>query len=180
MTQPCQPARTQKGMTLIESLVCLAVTAVTLGSALPSFESARERRHLDGAAAQLETDLQHARGLAVARHHTLRIGFEAGPAGSCYVVHTGTAGECSCSGGELPVCRPGAQALRSARFDPASLVLASNVTSIVFDPIKGTITPTATLRLTGSQGRSVHLVVNIMGRVRTCSPSASTPGYPAC
>jgi type IV fimbrial biogenesis protein FimT len=31
-----------------------------------------------------------------------------------------------------------------------------------------------------SGDRAVHLVVNLMGRVRSCSPGNTVPGYRAC
>jgi type IV fimbrial biogenesis protein FimT len=43
----------------------------------------------------------------------------------------------------------------------------------------GTSTPTGTLRLVGGRGRAVHHVVNVMGRVRSCTP-AGVPGWRAC
>jgi type IV fimbrial biogenesis protein FimT len=42
------------------------------------------------------------------------------------------------------------------------------------------VTPTGTLRLSLRDGRGLNQVVNIMGRVRTCSRSGTVPGYPAC
>jgi len=62
----------------------------------------------------------------------------------------------------------------------SAVQLRSNVPSIVFDSAKGTSTPTGTLRLVSADERAVHLVVNIMGRVRSCSPRAAVPGYKAC
>jgi type IV fimbrial biogenesis protein FimT len=50
----------------------------------------------------------------------------------------------------------------------------------LFDPLHGTSSPTATLRVLGMNGRAVHHVINLMGRVRSCSPSTTVPGYPAC
>jgi len=58
--------------------------------------------------------------------------------------------------------------------------LQANMGSIVFDPLHGTGTPTGTLRLTGRDGRAIHHVVNVMGRVRSCSPAGAVPGYRAC
>jgi type IV fimbrial biogenesis protein FimT len=173
--------RRAAGFSLIECLIILAVLAIALGLAAPGFEQARARSHLEGAAAQLQTDLQHARSLAVAQGRPLRMSFEAGASGSCYVLHSGGASDCACGGGELAVCRPGAAALHSVRFEPGSTPqLRSNVRSILFDPTRGTATPAGTLRLVGEGGQAVHLVINLMGRVRSCTPSLSLPGYPAC
>ncbi len=170
----------QRGWTLVEALISLSVTAIALGAAVPGFDAARERRHLDGAAAQLETDLQLARSLAVLQNRTVRVGFHTDSAGSCYVVHNGGPGDCSCSASGAASCSPGAEALRSMGY-PSSLpiTLTSNSASMAFEHVRGTVTPTSTVRITG-RGRAVHVVTNIMGRVRACSPSSASPGYPAC
>lgn len=173
--------RRQRGVSLVESLIVLAVTAVSLGAALPSFQDARARRHFDGVAAQLETDLQLARQLAVSHDRSVRISFKADAGGSCYVVHTGSADACTCNADGSASCSAGEQALRSVRLGLGEAVqLRSNVPSILFDSAKGTSTPTGTLRVVGTDQRAVHLVVNIMGRVRSCSPDGAVPGYKRC
>ena len=169
------------GVSLLESLVVLAVTAVLVGTAIPSFEAARERRHLDGVAAQLETDIHHARMLAVAQNRTLRLSLHSGAAGSCYLVHTGSFEDCRCAVGQDPVCTAGARSLRAEHLTAGERPqVESNVRSIVFDASRGTSTPTGTFRVVGRDGRAVHLVVNIMGRVRACTPTPGLTGYPAC
>ena len=60
------------------------------------------------------------------------------------------------------------------------IALQANVASMLFDPVHGTSTPTGTLRVLDSRGRAIHHVVNIMGRVRSCSPQGAVPGYRAC
>lgn len=173
--------RTQRGLSLVESLMAVAITAIATGATLPGFQQVLEQRRLEGAAAQLHTDLQLARSEAVARNRTLRISFTQQAGGSCYVVHTGAAGACPCDAGGLPVCNAGSEPLRSVRFAAGDGVqLQTNVTSMVLDGSKGTVSPTGTLRLTGADGRRVHLVVNLMGRTRKCSPDGAVPGYPTC
>lgn len=183
MNRTALPRRRAAGFTLTESMVALTVTLVALGSAVPGFEAARERRHLEGVAAQLETDLQLTRSEAVAMNRTLRVSFDSDAAGACYIVHTGSARQCRC-GTTAPVCEGGAMALRSVRVAAASgVTLAANVGSMVFAPLEGTVTPTATMRVVGRDGREIRQVINIMGRVRTCSPAAPgarVSGLPAC
>jgi type IV fimbrial biogenesis protein FimT len=173
-------SRIGRGITLVESLVCLATVAVTLGTVLPGFGGSVERRRVEGAAAQLETDLYLTRALAVAQNRTLR--FEivgAANGGSCYVVHSGSAGDCACAP-QGATCVPGVQVHRSQHFAAdAGVRIAANVRSMVFEPTRGTVTPTGTLRVEGPRV-AVHQVVNIMGRVRACTPSAQVPGYAAC
>lgn len=173
--------RGQHGLSLVEFLIPLAVAAVLLGSALPVFENAKQRRALEGAAAQLETDLQLARAAAVARNQVLRLDFAADAAGSCYVLHDGSAGDCRCDDAGLATCSAGVEVVRSQRLPggTSTVGLHSNVRSMAFDPTVGTVTPTASLRLNAPVGE-LRLVVNLMGRVRSCTPDRALPGLPAC
>jgi len=180
-----KPTRTpgrQRGTTLVEAATVTAIVAVVAGLAVPSFGPSIERRHVEGAAAQLETDLQLARATAVARNDGIRVSFQAAADGSsCYVMHSGAAGDCSCAAGGKPVCSPGAEALRSAFFGAdAPVGIASNNKSMLFDPVKGTVTPTATAKVQGRSGAAIHLVINVMGRVRACSPAPAMPGQRTC
>ena len=175
------PARQQAGVSLVESLIVMAIAAVTLGALVPSFGTARERRHLEGAAAQFETDIHFVRSLAVAHNRTLRMNFAADAAGSCYVVHTGSADDCVCSGDGTVSCADPVQTYRAVHYDSASPVqLRANVRSILFDPHQGTSSPTGTLRVTGRSGAAIHAVVSLMGRVRNCAPAPGVPGLPTC
>jgi type IV fimbrial biogenesis protein FimT len=169
-----------RGLTLVESLITLSIAAILLSTAIPSFKAAVERRHLEGAAAQLETDIQHARSLAVAQNRTMRIKFSKDATGSCYVVFHGTNSDCQCQANGSSSCLGPQAVARSVGFDGTGrLRLDSNVSAMVFDPLLGTSTPTGTLRFQAASGQALHLVVNIMGRVRACSPTG-LPGYKPC
>jgi type IV fimbrial biogenesis protein FimT len=79
------------------------------------------------------------------------------------------------------VCSPGASEIRTVRLPATDRVqVQANVASILFDPVHGTSTPTGTVRVIGANGRELRHVVNVMGRVRTCSPQGSVGGYRAC
>jgi type IV fimbrial biogenesis protein FimT len=177
-----QPANTrQRGITLIEACIALVVTAVVASSAAPGMRNLIDARRLDGAATQLATDIQFTRTEAVARNQPLRLSIHAIAAGSCYVVHTGNANQCACTAPGPAQCSGGAQQIRTMTISAADRVaLQANVGSVLFDPLHGTSTPTGTLRLIGADNRAIHHVVNVMGRVRSCSPHAAVPGYPAC
>jgi type IV fimbrial biogenesis protein FimT len=173
----------QRGTSITEILMVLAVAAISLGAAVPEFQQSRLQRHLDGAAAQLETDIHLARSRAVAERRTLRMSFVQDAHGSCYMVHSGAANNCTCSASGQTQCSNGEAPARSVRFDNAHLVkLQSNVRSIAFSPDLGTSTPTGTIQLQTSATHQVHAVVNVMGRVRHCAPASATAvlGYPRC
>jgi type IV fimbrial biogenesis protein FimT len=178
---PMSARRRQAGITLVETMVVTSVLAVLTGLAVPGFDSSIQRRHLEGAATQLETDIHHARMLAVARNAPLRISFESGAGGSCYVIHTGAANQCACAADGSAVCQGDAMAERVVRFEPGGPVgLKSNSRSVLFDPMRGTSTPTATVQLQARNGSAIHQVMNVMGRVRSCSPAPALSGYRRC
>ncbi len=173
--------RTARGVTLVESLTCIGVIAVALGSSLPGLEQAVQRRHLEGQAAQLATDLHLARSTAVMQATNLRFTVLRNGAAACYVVHAGPADACSCGPDAQVSCSGGAQALRAAAFPADGAVrLTATSSSMVFDAQRGTVSPTGTVRLALADGTAVHHVVNIMGRVRRCSPTGSPGPLPAC
>jgi len=171
-----------RGFTLIELMIVVAVTGVVMTSAVPSFSGLIDTRRIDGVATQMASDLQFARAEAVSRNQAVRVSFrqDAGSA-ACYIVHTGSADQCRCGGSGPAHCEGDAQAIKTVTLDTEQRVsLRANVGSVLFDPVHGTASPAATLRITGAQGRAVHHAVNIMGRVRSCSPQAAVSGYRAC
>ena len=180
---PAQTLSTaQRGLSLVEMLCSLAIMALLVGGALPMFNELRWSQGLQSAASLLETDLHHARSLAVVSGRPVRLSIQAPTAGgSCYIVHTGAAHACRCDGHGQAQCEAGAEMLRLVEQPvTAGIRLAPTERSIVFDGGKGTVTPTATLRLTDPDGRTIHQVVNIMGRVRTCAAVGTLGGLRPC
>lgn len=179
MEQRCR----QRGMSLVESCCAIAVAAVLVGTAAPSFQRMLARRSLEGASAQLAADIHHARAEAVARNRSLRLSFVPALGGSCYVLHTGPAAACRCDGdGDgAAACSGGAQAIKSVRLPAdAGVSVAANVASMHFDPVHGTVTPAGTVRVLHRDGPAVHHVVSMLGRVRTCTPDGAIPGLRPC
>jgi type IV fimbrial biogenesis protein FimT len=172
----------QRGLSLVEAAVVLAVTALLAGTAAPGMADFIGARRLDAAATQLATDIQFTRTDAVARNQPLRLSFFVNATeGSCYLIHTGAAALCSCAATGPASCTGGAVPLKAVQLPARETVsVHANTASVLFDPLHGTASPTATVRVLGANGRAVHHVVNVMGRVRSCAPLNSMPGYPAC
>jgi len=172
--------RRHRGFSLIEAAVVVAVTAIVATAAVPSLVSFLDGRRLEAAATALAADVQFVRTEAVARNQPIRISFHDAPGGTCWVVHTGPAAQCSCNDTPPAVCGGGAVEIKTVVLGAADRVsVRANIASIAFDPLHGTSTPTGTLRLVDDAGRAVHHVVNVMGRVRSCTP-AGVPGWRAC
>jgi type IV fimbrial biogenesis protein FimT len=179
-------ASLQRGVTLVEVSIVLAVLGIVMTSAAPGMQGLIDTRRLDGAATQLASDLQFVRSMAVARNQPVRLSFHTTSTATCYVIHTGLSAQCDCSGASAgsataAVCSGDAEQIKTVVLPAQQRVtVQANATSVLFDPLHGTSTPTGTLRVIGPQGRAVHHVVNVMGRVRSCSPSSTVPGYRAC
>lgn len=175
------PRHRERGVTLVESCVVLAVTALLATTAAPAMRDLIDVRRLDGTATRLATDIQFIRTETVARNQALRLSLYAHPRGSCYVLHSGAANQCRCDADGPAQCVGDAREIKTVSLlDADRVTLQANVGSLLFDPLHGTASPTATLRLLGARTRAVHHVINLMGRVRSCSPLAAMPGYRAC
>ena len=174
--------RKQRGVTLIETCIVTVISAIAASTAIPGMQGLLETRRVDGVATMLATELQWVRSEAVARNQPVRLTLFASAGQTCYVVHTGPADACTCDGSGPAQCSgDNAREIRTVVLPAGGKVsVEGNVESIAFDPVHGTSTPTGTLRVIGAQGRAVHHVVNVMGRVRSCSPLKSVSGYRAC
>lgn len=173
--------RFQRGLSLIECCITLATIAILAGTAAPTFIESMKKRTLDGSAAELVTDLYLARSAAPSHQEGVRVSFHPLAAGSCMLVHTGATADCGCDGSGVAQCSNGATLIKGNYYaNSRGLAVSANVASIRFEPIRGMATPTGTVRLAVASGQEVHHVVNIMGRVRSCSPGGSAKGYKAC
>ena len=170
---------TQHGLTLLEMAATLAVVAITAAAAAPNLGTLIENRRLAGVATTLAADLQLARNEAIARNQPVRASWQS--AQRCYVIHTGSAGQCECRADDAPaVCSGDAEQIRTVRWSDADrLAVQANTASTLFDPLHGTASPTATWKVVAADGRAIHHVVNVMGRVRSCT-SSGFAGYRAC
>jgi type IV fimbrial biogenesis protein FimT len=170
------------GFTLIELMLCVALCAVLALIAAPSLQRWTEARRLEGAANELAADLRLARSEAIGRNQNVRIGFRGVTTPSnCYVVYLGAIDACRCTSQGPAACDADGQAIRNVAL-PAQdrLSLQANVATMSFDAQHGTSTPAATLRLASASGLAIQHVVNLLGRVRSCSPLGAVPGYRAC
>ena len=179
---PCRQPALSRGLSMVEMMCALAITLVLLGGALPMVRDLRAGQALQATAALLETDIQLAKSEAAAGAMPVRLSVQRlVDGGSCYTVHTGAAQACRCQGGGKAQCDAGARLLRLAEQPGAGGITLTPVQrSILFDGGKGTVTPTATIRVTDRDGRAIHQIINIMGRVRSCTPNRGLGGLKPC
>lgn len=170
-----------RGLTLVELMVCVAIAAILLTIAVPGMQTFLARRRLDGLSAQFVSDLQYARTAAVARAERLRLRFQTLDSGSCYLLHSGGADACTCLADQPPQCSGSALALRVVYLPTTDhAAVSANVASMLIDPRQGTVTPAGSIDISSSNGVALRHVVNILGRVRLCTPATRLNHVPAC
>ncbi len=171
----------QRGLSLVEAAVTTAVAAVITAQLVPGLSHAVQRRHLEGVATALRTDIHFARSQAVALNRPVRMSFDSSVGAGCYVIHSGNDAACTCSANGTPQCAAGTEVHRSVWLPAQSAAsVSSNVKSMLFDSAKGTVSPAGTVKVQSKDLGAVHQVVNILGRVRTCSPKPALSGYTTC
>ena len=165
----------QRGLTAIELIIVLAVTAILLVVGVPDFQNINEKRRLKGAAEAMRQDLRFARTEAIKRNQRVRLTFTGSGDAWCYgVALVGEACDCT----RPDQCRlDGVRRVRdSGAFPGVDLVAASFAggrTFTTFNPIYGTAgNGTAKLRSPGGDNLWVRL--SVLGRARVCTPDTET------
>jgi len=147
-----------RGFTLVELMVGVALAAILLAVAAPSFMEVTARMRVEGVAHNLATDLQLARTEAVQRRAAVNLVTAAN--GASYTLTTGgnTLKTVTLSGGAT---------------------MSGGVT-VTFEALRGLAN--AAVLNTSVSGTSAQLRVtsDAMGRVQMCSPSGALKGYTAC
>ena len=170
------------GYGLVETMTVVGIMSILLGVAVPSFQGLQARHRLEGHAMELVTNIYYVRSEAVARNSNLRISFGTDTGGTCYVLHTGNEGDCNCSSSGSATCNDlNNTMIKNVGFaSDQGVRLQANVESMLFEPARGTTTPAGTINLIDNSGKTIRQVINIMGRVRSCSPQGSVNGYKVC
>ena len=166
-----------RGVGLLEALVVLALIMVVAAAVLPGLRDAIELRRLHAHSADWASLVHAARHWAFTLNKPVRLEFQT-EAPACLLLHTGARG--ACSGCRAAACRDGATLLGLTPPLGDGLGASASSGSMMWNPTDRTVTPTGTLRLELADGRALHHVVNLVGRMRSCSPGGRVSGVPAC
>lgn len=170
------------GVTLVETMVTIAILAILLSVALPSLTDVIINSRLEGKAREYVNHMNWARSLAVSNNETFNLRISSDEAASCYMVFRGPLNECNCNSSGA-TCSTPANALLTMVLPYREGVRVSprtNSSSTQISPAQGTISPTLTAVFTGDNGKVIHNVSNILGRTRSCTPETESFGMPIC
>ncbi|HLL18200.1 MAG TPA: GspH/FimT family pseudopilin [Rubrivivax sp.] len=188
------------GFTLIELLIVVALVAVILGLAGPSFMSFIQMQRLRSVNAQVVTDIQFARSEAVSRNVPVHLRFQTSAAMSCYTLYTKSVDapslKCDCLAAEGSRCTPPSTVeVRTVQL-PVSRTVRLTATgnladNFSFDPRTGGMvhgpidffTPIPDEFLVHvyiDDSRKLRNKVGLAGRISVCTPAGSTMTETAC
>lgn len=168
------------GFTMIELMIALALVALLLTVAIPSYQSLCQEQMVKAATQAVYTDVMLLKSEAIKRNRTLQfIIFNSGTSNWCYRIHIdGSCSSCSDSCSSIEG-RKGADA---SEYPGISLVASysesvTNVRPLSISPRRATL---AAGNIAISSGTySMQVKTNNVGRVRTCGVS-NVSGVPAC
>lgn len=148
----------QRGLTLIELMVALAVAVVLLSVAVPSFFQSTARARLEGAVNELAVDLQYARSEAVRERAAVVLLVAA-------------------NGGSYTIRNPSAT-LKTVTL-PAGVTLTSGAT-VSYDALRGISQAASFTAAVSGWAPTIQVSTNALGRVQVCAPSGKLGSVPAC
>lgn len=171
--------RSAQGFTLIELMVTIAVLAILVTLAAPSFNSLIDKYRVKRAADTISAFLINAKSEAIKRNTTVRTVFNT--AGATWCAGMTTAATCDCTVANACQIDNAERVVRGG--DYRGILLAATESTFAFTPQRGRSSVAGNAEVTSANGLKVRVVVkNTTGRIRVCSPSGSgnVGGYPAC
>jgi type II secretion system protein H len=147
----------QRGFSLMEMMIVIAIVGVLSAIAMPAFSSWRERQAVSNATSSLLTHLKQARNLAMAENRSVRVTFGS----SAYTFDADTTGSCGPCKDNMVSYSQFSTNLSITKVDPAQDPSTKKFSS------RGTVSPNTTLYLCAS-GYSKRIVSNIIGRAYIC------------
>jgi type IV fimbrial biogenesis protein FimT len=152
-----------RGFTLLEAVVTVAVLAIILSAAIPSYASYLARQRLRHVAELLELDLRRARELSVNENRNIYVAFQSGPQW-CWGLSRQAA--CGCATGQ-PRCELG-----SVGYQDYKGTLLQSGQSIAFQAGMGRALDWTRIGISNDRNQQLYLDLNPLGRPSICGADA--------
>ncbi len=170
----------QQGFTLIEMMIVIAIIAIVLSLAVPSFNEFFEKNRLKRAAEEVYSLVTKARAEGVIRSADMSVAVNTG---SWCVGYAAAAG-CNCTAADscvVPIAGTDVlQVVDGGDFSGVTIAETFAGVGTTFDNVEGSA-GTGRVSLSAADW-DLDVIVSGMGRVIICAPasSQSTMGYSAC
>ncbi len=169
--------RNYRGFTLVDVVVTIAILAILLGSAVPSFNSLMERNRLINVVRNFRSNVNFSRTESIKRNTATRFSFNnTDPADWCYGLKLNTTCDCKETDSSDPsYCEiDGAPwIVSSAEFPGTKLV--NNVLpyggTLSINPVRGTIVEGAGNVTFSTDSMALRIVTSGLGHMNMCSPT---------
>jgi len=177
-------SRQSQGVTLIELMIVIVITAILAAISVPAFQDTIDRNRLRAITDVLNGDFQFAKSEAIKRNQPLIVDFTTSNGGAtwCYGMKM-NASNCDCT-----VTNPAAsnacvidnvlKVVRSTDYFGVSMSFSAD--PVTFENVRGTVSPASTVSLTSQQSKETRVSVTALGRILICSPAGTNniSGYP--
>lgn len=171
----CPPRST--GLSLLELVIALAVTAVLVAMATPNLAGLVARERLKSTAFNLQADITLARHEATRRGRTVHLVFQ--PGGQwCYALSLDPNTDCKApatKGASSPVIK----VVSSDEQPGISLLEAANM-ALSQSAQAGSTVALGRARFASPTGQQVQLVLGPLGRANVCAPTMPVAGITPC
>jgi type IV fimbrial biogenesis protein FimT len=180
----------QRGITLLEILIAIAIVAILAAVAVPSYVDFVNRSRLASAAEAVYSHLQYARSEVVAKNRDVYLRYaNASGASADWCIGVSTDDYCDCTD-NTPACvlRPSAtsstalpsRTLHGADYPRSFLDVNNGFDKTITAPRAnaGAGSPYTATIASADTGQTVSVIVSSNGRVRICSDDLSQ--YPDC
>lgn len=163
----------QRGVTIMEVMVVMAILAIAAGLTIPLFVNHTERNRLKQSAEDFYNDVMRARAEALKSNADVTISIQTG-AGWCYGLTTNASCNCDIPGD----CALGQTRSTKYSGSVATLTAVGITSAISFESDRGIATPPGTVTFTSDSGEAITVEVNAMGAAQVCSSDIG--GYEPC
>ena len=169
-----------RGFTLIEMMVTVAVLAIIVSIAAPSFNGFFDRYRVKRAADTLSAFLINAKTEAIKRNKNVSTVITG--SGTTWCAGMTENATCNCTTASNCQIDDADRVINSTSFKGVKLLGPDSEHAFVFKTQRGTVTGNETVELESANGSKLNVVVSMVGRIKLCSPSGTgnMGGYTLC
>lgn len=196
-----QAMRHRRGFTLIEVMIVIALVAIVVSLAGPSFRDYILMQRLRSVQSQLVTDLNYARSEAVSRGVPVQMRMQTSSDQTCYIIYSrpsndlGITSPCDCTAAAGSRCPTSSSEIKTASAPTSEGVAfwqpSGQTPYLTINPRTGAPDAVIAAEMVAAPdyaiearlidaSRRFNVAVSPGGRVQVCSPSGTVAGMPPC